>query len=69
MADLKPDRLSAEARRWFHGRGYGTDPAIVNAVLNALERCYDDVAVLRGLPLFWPEEAPAEQSLLTELAS
>lgn len=62
-----PDHLAAEARRWFHGRGYSTDPAIVAAVLDGLERYYADVAVLRGLPLFWPEQAPAQQTL--ELAS
>lgn len=67
MSQLPPDRLSAEARRWFHGRGYGTDPVIVAAALDGLERHYDDVQVLRGLPLFWPEQAPAQQTL--ELAS
>lgn len=49
MSERRPDELSANARRWVTGAGINSDPRVLEAVLRALERDYDDVAVVRGI--------------------
>jgi hypothetical protein len=44
-----PDRLAAEARRWICQVGYSTDPKIIRKARRALERYYDDLAVVDGI--------------------
>ena len=46
---LEPDRLAAEARRWLGRCTIATDPRAIAACLQALERYYDDVAVVAGI--------------------
>jgi hypothetical protein len=49
LSERRPDRLSAEARRWAGDAGVDSNPHVVEAVLRALERDYDDVLVVRGI--------------------
>jgi len=46
---LQPDHLAAEARRWIGQIGYSTEPAVITAVRAALERYYEDLAVIDGI--------------------
>ena len=47
-----PDRLAAEARRWVERIGYGTEPAVIAAVLHALRHYYADLVVVEGIVRF-----------------
>lgn len=48
-ATREPDQLAAEARRWLGRATLKTDPRIIAATLHALDRYYDDVAVVAGI--------------------
>jgi hypothetical protein len=48
-ARRQPDALSAAARRWVGQVGVNTSPQIIERVLQALRRDYDDVIVLEGI--------------------
>jgi hypothetical protein len=49
LSERRPDELSANARRWVTGAGINSDARVIDVVLHALERDYDDVIVVRGI--------------------